>query len=274
MNQNLGYDTTAQQLFYKREKKQILTGISDVDQYIKEKSQFIQNGGVIEIYGSSGSGKSETVLQILIHSILPFDMGGSEIGVIFFDNDYKFDIFRLKDLMYKKYKQHFQNNNNNNNNNNSEGNCDDDKEFNEFFKKCIGRLHLLRCKDSFQFLVTLKSTSQLIKNIANHSDETNKEVYLMIIDSISAFYWLDQKGEALNVRPNLIWIDCIRKLISEFSLLVIATKQAIFSSSSQQQQQNTHHHNNQNIPPATPHKEFLGNEWSKLVKYRKCLIHK
>jgi DNA-repair protein XRCC2 len=52
-------------------------------------------GNVIEVYGESGSGKSELLLHVLMRTILPQAAGGQESGVVIFDNDMSLDILKL-----------------------------------------------------------------------------------------------------------------------------------------------------------------------------------
>ena len=52
-------------------------------------------GNVIEVYGESGSGKSELLLHVLVRTILPQAAGGQESGVVIFDNDMSLDILKL-----------------------------------------------------------------------------------------------------------------------------------------------------------------------------------
>ena len=64
-------------------------------------------GDVVEIYGSSGTGKTEMLLSTLAQCILPpmwegIEIGGNGVGVIFFDNDQKFSIFRLMQIIENK----------------------------------------------------------------------------------------------------------------------------------------------------------------------------
>eukprot|EP01132_Coremiostelium_polycephalum_P006802 gene6802-8439_t len=290
-----GFDTTSHKIFYKREKRIILTGQNDIDQYIRNNqhlaSSISQVGGVIELYGSSGSGKSNTALQILINAILPLKwgihhFGGNEIGVIYFDNDFKLDILNLRSLLHQRFfqvvhqkvsiqpLQHQQQKNNNNNEYLEE-------QFELLFRDCLSRLYIYRCMDSFQFLVTLKSVGQYIRNISNKTDNVSNiykppnEIYMIIIDSISAFYWIDQKGNPLSTKHTNSWVEPLKKIINEFSMLVIATKQTIFnpfsSSSSFNTSNNFSYNTSLNQQQNLQHREFLGNDWGKLVKYRKII---
>ncbi|KAF2078144.1 hypothetical protein CYY_000528 [Polysphondylium violaceum] len=278
------YDATAFNIFYKREKKTVITGIQDIDQYISKSNQssnvqqsFTHTGGVIELYGSSGTRKSETLLYILIQCLLPSypPFNGNQIGVVYFDNDYKFDILLFRSLLFEKYKSLI------NDYNTTASMIDiDEEKFNVLYKDCCSRLFIVRCKDSFQFMVALRGMPEFIRNTSGSIKPNEKEpleIRLIMIDSISAFYWVDQCGEGLNVKPKLIWLDPIRRLLTEFSMMIIATKQTIFSPVSSNNnnivynQQQDHDHPttvNQNV---IQHKEFLGLEWTKLVKYRKIM---
>ncbi|KAN0023873.1 hypothetical protein ACTFIV_008262 [Dictyostelium citrinum] len=255
------------------------------------------NPGIIELYGPSGSGKTETALEILVNSILPScePFNGNEIGVIYFDNDFKFDILKLEILLQKKYSQCILKNSSIKNNNNIHNSSS--VEFQQFLKSCLSRLYLVRCKDSFQFLVTLNGINQFIRNINNNSNSTtnnnnnnNKkikgeypnDISLIIIDSISAFFWIDQKGEPLNIKPNSLWIEAIKRILND-NIIIVATKQTIFSLNNQNNNNSTatNNDNSGNLSLNQPninkylhmdqHREFLGVEWTKLVKFRKII---
>jgi RecA/RadA recombinase len=69
----------------------------------------IRGGDVVEFYGKTGSGKTELLLHIVASAILPpswtptaavrLELGGEGAGVVFFDNDLKFDIRRLERVL-------------------------------------------------------------------------------------------------------------------------------------------------------------------------------
>jgi hypothetical protein len=54
-------------------------------------------------------------------------------------------------------------------------------------KTSLSRLTLIQCKDSFEFLLSLKSLPALLSS--------DNEIKTVIIDGISAFFWSDKTEE-------------------------------------------------------------------------------
>ena len=116
-----------------------------------------------------------------------------------------------------------------------------------FIKSCLGRLFIAHCNSSIQMLATVLSLENLLA--------AKPEVGVFMIDSLSAFYWLDRcsGGESLShqeLNQRKI-VDVIRKYTQQYHVVLIATKQAIFGSSDK----NTH-------------REHLCQTWQRLVNYR------
>jgi hypothetical protein len=69
----------------------------------------------------------------------------------------------------------------------------------------------------------------------------------MIIDSISAFYWQDRHEDELGRTRQRRIIKQITTLLSEYNLILFATKQTILKDE---------------------YKEYMGQQWSDLVHFR------
>lgn len=50
------------------------------------KEKGVGRGDVVEIYGPSGSGKSEVLINVVVRCVLPAWLGGEERTAVFFDN--------------------------------------------------------------------------------------------------------------------------------------------------------------------------------------------
>jgi len=99
------YSETAEHLFKRGNTKPFPTGLRIFNDELPMGG--MRPGDVVEIYGSSGTGKTEMLLSILAQCILPpmwegIEIGGNGVGVIFFDNDQKFSIFRLMQIIENK----------------------------------------------------------------------------------------------------------------------------------------------------------------------------
>ncbi len=197
---------SAERLFKRANTKPFQTGLR-----IFESEYFSASGGssrglrgadVVEIYGRSGVGKTELLLQVMANSIMPnvwrkVELGGEGAGVIYFDNDLKFNILRLVEILKAKLqlalaqragglespqgraadeevprrdvKRHKPNPSPLKGEEDSRGaseasNEDSEQEVNEeaFVEECLKRLHLFQCKDSLQLLATLQTLDPMI----------------------------------------------------------------------------------------------------------------
>ncbi|KAK1875396.1 DNA repair protein XRCC2 [Dissostichus eleginoides] len=58
-----------------------------------------ENGEVVELYGSEGTGKTELLYHLLSRCLLPLSAGGLEVDVVFMDTDYSLDMLRLVSIL-------------------------------------------------------------------------------------------------------------------------------------------------------------------------------
>lgn len=214
----------------------------------------IQPGDVIEFHGAEGCGKTEMLLHLIANCVLPetwndIKLGGRGVQVIFIDTDFHFHILRLVAILECRIE--------NAKKESSDISCDRDAEVNayqnvstsdieEFIKTCLSRLYVLRCNNSLEVLTSLISLEQMLM--------AKPEVSVIMIDSLSAFYWIDRSkgGESTNDQEENMKkiITTIKKYAKDFLLVVIVTTHAIFSSS---------------LKSAEP---YFCRSWSSVVKYK------
>uniref|UniRef100_A0A0V0IE43 Putative DNA repair protein XRCC2-like n=1 Tax=Solanum chacoense TaxID=4108 RepID=A0A0V0IE43_SOLCH len=181
-------------------------------------------------------------MQAAINCILPkewkgVNYGGLERLVMFVDLDCRFDVLSLSRLL----KQRIIRANGNgighklNKVDNSPSSKDAHTEYDkELFAASMRRFLYIRCYDSFEFLATLKTLHfQLQKEKEAHGSG----VYLLMIDSIGAFYWMDRASPSIppgsNNRRSLslqsvsdIAVQEIQKILVVHPMLVLTTKAA------------------------------------------------
>ncbi|XP_043713341.1 DNA repair protein XRCC2 homolog [Telopea speciosissima] len=197
-------------------------------------------GNVVEIVGPSPSAKTQILVQAAISCVLPREWngvyyGGLERLVIYFDLDCRFDILRLSESL----KLHIMEANRSSNVNNQGPN--EDFNFNEeLFVSCMKRFLYVRCYNSFEFLASLKTLHcQLQKECEAHG----VGVHILMIDSISAFYWVDRASAMLSIggdkRKSISLqsvaetvVQEIQKLLEVQPMLVLASKATIFGDGS------------------------------------------
>ncbi|OXB63307.1 hypothetical protein ASZ78_008240 [Callipepla squamata] len=163
------------------------------------------HGDVIEFHGPEGTGKTEMLYHLIARCIIPKSGGGLEVEVMFIDTDYHFDMLRLVTILEHRLGQSTE----------------------ETMKCCLGRLFLVNCNSSTQLLLTLYSLENMFC--------THPSLCLLILDSISAFYWIDRSngGESLNSQEMNLkkCANLLEKLVREHHLALFATTQSLMQKS-------------------------------------------
>ena len=223
----------------------------------------IQPGDVVEFSGQEGSGKTEMLLHLIANCILPkswkdLKLNGRSVGVVYVDTDYHFQLLRLVTIMEHrilnaiKVTQTRAENNRSTTGENIPGTDsahypEKYSDYEDFIKSCLGRLFIVHCNSSIQLLVTVLSLENLLA--------AKPEVGVFIIDSLSAFYWLDRcsggESQGHQEHNQRKIVDVVRKYAQQYRVVLIATKQTIFGSSDK-----------------STHREHLCQAWQRLVNYR------
>ncbi|GCC35404.1 DNA repair protein XRCC2 [Chiloscyllium punctatum] len=206
---------------------------------------FPSHGDTVEFHGPEGTGKTEMLYHLVASCILPESTGGLQVEVLFIDTDYHFDMLRLVTILEHHLVQSTE----------------------ESVKQCLGRLFLVHCCSSSQLLLLLHSLESLVCS--------HPALCLLIIDSMSAFYWIDRLngGESVSQQEANLrhCIECLEKLLTEYRLVLLATTQALMRGSgcgtSRPDEaaavawQPFH-------TAVTEYKPYLCKSWQKLVKQR------
>uniref|UniRef100_A0A1A8IY37 X-ray repair complementing defective repair in Chinese hamster cells 2 n=1 Tax=Nothobranchius kuhntae TaxID=321403 RepID=A0A1A8IY37_NOTKU len=148
---------------------------------------FPDNGGpdhgeVVEVYGAEGTGKTELLYHLLCRCVLPKETGGLEVDVVFVDTDYSLDMSRLVSILDSKLSSGL-------------STCSTSAGSDEaVLRSCLSRLLVVHCSSSSQLLLTLHFLETTLSS--------RPSVALLLIDSISAFYWSDSSegGASLSKR--------------------------------------------------------------------------
>lgn len=158
-----------------------------------------------------GTGKTETLYHLITRCIMPVHSGGLEVAVVFVDTDFHFDMLRLVSILEGQLAKHLKE---------SDGS---ETEPEEGVCSCLRRLSVVHCNSSAQLLLTL--------HYLENSISIKPSLDLLIIDSISAFYWVDRYsgGESVacqeaNLRKCAEFLDKLRK---NYGIVIFATTHAI-----------------------------------------------
>lgn len=201
----------------------------------------IKLGNVIEISGDSGSGKTTLITQFLVECLLPrtwneFEIGGLGAGAIIVNTDHHFQILKLVSIMESLLMKCRESDN-------SEAQLPkhiDSKTIEKIIKESLANLIVLNCYDSMQLFVTFYSLENILSNNANTS--------LIIIDSISAYYWQDAAVGGFRKMDLYLkkLLKALQSCIKEYRVTVMYTKQ-------------THFHSNVNFTEDSTATHGLGN---------------
>ncbi|XP_043922825.1 DNA repair protein XRCC2 [Protopterus annectens] len=198
------------------------------------------HGDVVEFHGPEGTGKTEMLYELVARCILPLSVGGLEVEVIFIDTDYHFDMLRLVAILEHRLSQNTE----------------------DMMKTCLTRLFVVYCNSSIQLFLTLHSLENLFC--------CHPALCLVIIDSISAFYWIDRGngGDSFNKQEANLrkCVEFIEKLVKEYQLVLFSTTQDIMSSNTSSVEHlsfSSRHH-----PFDINYKPYLCKTWQKSVTHR------
>ncbi|XP_077897016.1 DNA repair protein XRCC2 isoform X1 [Ictidomys tridecemlineatus] len=198
------------------------------------------HGDILEFHGSEGTGKTEMLYHLTARCILPKSEGGLEVEVLFIDTDYHFDMLRLVTILEHRLSQSSE----------------------EIIKYCLGRFFLVYCNSSTQLLLTLYSLETMICS--------HPSLCLLIIDSLSAFYWVDRAngGESVNLQESALkkCAQFLKKLVNEYHLVLFATTQSIMQKASHSPEGPSA--SSRPCDADTDYRPYLCKAWQQVVKHR------
>lgn len=204
------------QLFGRLARRPNLTGLEPA---------IFQNGpipnDVVEISGGPSSGKTLLLTHFIMKTVLPksyknFDVGGHNASVVLLNTDHHFEIFELVSLMEMFLVK-----------------CtsSDDKtklnstEIETLIKDSLQNLIIFKCNSSIELSVAIIS----LENLLLH----NTNISLILLDSISAYYWQDSLSINKTKRMDLYASEIrkqLNKYLSDFGIVIMYTRPDYFQS--------------------------------------------
>ena len=193
----------------------------------------LKEGDSIECSGRAGSGKTEMLLNVISYFILPEAITNQKsIKIIFFDNDWKFDILRLIQIIQSKITNHLKS---------TDKEMINRVEMEQMIKECLNRIIIYKPKNTNQFLLTLlflkevfalnshcqrqkqrqeEETTEVVQQ-QNDNDLDTEEIKVIMIDSFLPWYWIDKNKSFLakEKEVNGKIMDVLRSLQS-FNLML------------------------------------------------------
>ncbi|XP_041923449.1 DNA repair protein XRCC2 isoform X2 [Alosa sapidissima] len=208
---------TGAQLFARLEGRRCLKDIEP--QLFPEDCGPLQ-GDIVELHGTEGTAKTEMLYHLIVRCILPTKHGGLEAEVMFVDTDFHFDTLRLVTILEARLAQlaagaasekHPK-----------EG-TEEEEGDEETVKACLRRLFVVHCSSSAQMLLSFHYLEGWFSS--------RPALGLLVLDSISAFYWQDRSGggesvprQEANLRKCAQLLDRLRR---DYGIVVFATVHAV-----------------------------------------------
>ncbi|CAL9697802.1 unnamed protein product [Knipowitschia caucasica] len=230
---------TGAQLFSRLEPRRCL---KDIEPRLFPQDEGPDSGEVVEISGPEGTGKTALLYHLLIGCLLPLSAGGLEVSVAFVDTDHSLDMIRLVSLLDQRLHT-------------AVPPADLEE---SLLRSCLSRLFVLHCSSSSQLLLTLHFLETTIT--------TRPGLSLLLIDSISAFYWLDRAegGTSYSKREERLnkCSELLGRLLRDYKITVFATCHSIRHKSSSSSATSS------SSLLADHDRPYLCGAWQKLVSHR------
>ncbi|XP_024026174.1 DNA repair protein XRCC2 homolog isoform X2 [Morus notabilis] len=253
-------------------------------------------GNVVELVGPSPSSKTLILIQAAISCILPKEWNGAHYGglerpVMFIDLDCRFDISCLSKMLKQRMMEATGSivERNQEQDNVDTQSCHKIRKSHiaydvELYALCMRRFLYVRCYDSFEFLATLKTLYHQLNEV---KEEQRSSVYLLMIDSIGAFHWIERaltlslsrntnrKSFSLQSISETV-VQEMKKLLLVHPMLVIATKTTNLGErySANEVQRNFFFPDTpdyRNVASTThklPYREYMPSVWQSFITHR------
>lgn len=166
---------------------------------------------IIEVTGSFATGKSLLCMDMLARCVLPkscenFELPGSGCMAVIINCDHHFDMFRFVAILEYYLSC-----------NGKKFSCDVKK---NVIESCLKKLFILNCYSYAQFQATLLNLDNILLR--------NPELCLIVIDSISAYYWSQRFDTCCSYVSYFNQILVILEgLVQRFEICVVFTKPEI-----------------------------------------------
>ncbi|KAF4381234.1 hypothetical protein G4B88_015500 [Cannabis sativa] len=244
-------------------------------------------GNVLELVGPSSSAKTLILIQAAISCILPKDWNGVHYGglgrlVVFIDLDCRFDILCFSTMLKRRIGQAngLLGKTNVGRDHLDTQKCDERRKSTldydeELYALCMRRFLYVRCYDSFQFLASLKTLHYQLKQV---EESQQSSVYLLMIDSIGAFHWVERASsfsQSSTHRKSLSLqsvsetvVQEMKRLLLMHPMLVIATKTVSLGDRYANEVQRKKYFPGTMSTHKVPCREYMPSVWQSFVTHR------
>ncbi|XP_058791917.1 DNA repair protein XRCC2 [Phymastichus coffea] len=164
----------------------------------------LRNTDVVELRGTVSSRLNLLLTKLIVKCILPLQYNGFSIDVLLINTENQFRVSHLVNILKDEISA-------------IQGPINVDS----IVEKLLNNLKIINCYNYYQFFVTINSLDNILLK--------NKKVGMIVLDSISAYYWL-QKDELSYNSYVMKMLNIIRKITIEFKVVTLYTKQYNFES--------------------------------------------
>ncbi|XP_066940602.1 DNA repair protein XRCC2-like isoform X1 [Macrobrachium rosenbergii] len=248
----------------------------------------LQPGEIVQLTGHPGSGKSLMILHLTVSVLLPktwkgIYLNGCEAGVIFVACNSDLNIWQLENMLKKKVSiivkccKSALKIDGNDKSKQDRISCADEfktflqlskevmkEEISKLVRQCLKNFIFLKCADSGQFAITLSSIDMYFQD--------NKNVSLVAVDSISAFYWWDNKFRGgtwyLTEQYYNKIFETFVSHIKKYKVAFIFARQTLFRKNRQGNKRQRFSEGGGEPEKSDKDYEFLGKEWAKSVTFK------
>ncbi|XP_059047509.1 DNA repair protein XRCC2-like [Achroia grisella] len=157
---------------------------------------------------------STLLIDMICEALLPIRLGGSQLSVLIFNTDGDLNYDALIKCLRKKICSCLSY---------EPSEIYNTEQFKSLFNETICNLHILEIYDATQFYTTMYNLENIL---TEHSD-----ISLVIIDTLTAFYWSEQGYKITKMDlylRNLLQI--IRKVMKDYKITVLYTRPEYFTS--------------------------------------------
>lgn len=166
----------------------------------------LKTGEVVEFY--SDESMSHLLADVISEALIPENLNGAESSVLLINTDGNLSFDVITNVFRKKLLMQAVNN----------------QEINNLFHEALQKLHILEVYDSTQFYATIHNLEIILME--------NQSISLLIIDTLTAFYWSEQGFKITKMDIYLkSLLSIVQKTTKEFNIKIIYTRPDYFSSS-------------------------------------------
>ena len=187
--------------------------------------QGLKPGDVVELCGAEGSGKTELLLNVTAHCVLPKSwktgrLPGRNVEVVYISTDYKLDLLRLVAILEGKVCE------DNAGHHLSSKDATGASDYRKLIESCLSRVHVLYCNSTTELVAVLHSLKAFL--------HTHPEVCALVLDNVASYYWVDRcesvRGDGTSALEyhQQQWVGALGELTREYHLVVFTAKPLLF----------------------------------------------